>query len=145
VTPENNARLPSATPQGLDDSQLEMLEKLSLSSDPIWNDVPREMQLPIQFPSSLLWKCPCFQPHSSSPCLFEIYLKKPSDKVRTWLSAQELNYLVPLNGEPEWDKRSPKLHTILIKAICHHYADDHLEKAGIYIRDVCDHWIRILF
>jgi len=119
----------------LNESHMEMLDKLSLESDPIWKDVPREMQLPTHLPSSLIWKCPCPQPYSSLPCLFEIYLKKPSDKVRNWLSAEELNYLSPSNGEPKWDKRSRKLHNILIKAISHHFADDHLERSGIYIRD----------
>jgi hypothetical protein len=119
------------------DSHSEFLKSLSLDLDPIWNDIPKEMQLPIQISSSLLWKCPCPLPCSSSVCLFEIYLRNPSDLVRTWLSEEDLAYISPPDGEPKWDKYSPKLHNILFKAICHHYAYDHLEKAGIYIREVC--------
>jgi hypothetical protein len=114
-----------------------MLEKLSLQTSPIWNDVPREMQLPCRLSRDLLWKCPCPQPHSTDPCDFEVYLRRPSQQLRDWLCEDELNYLVPPGvKEPEWDIQSPRLHNILIKMICFHYASDHLEKAGIYIRNV---------
>jgi len=125
-----------------DRSGLSSLASLSLQADPIWADVPREMELPNRLSRGLLWKCPCPQPHSSEACLFEIYLRDPSQRVRSWLSEDELLYLAPVNGVPEWDVHSPRLHNILARAICHHYALDHLEGGGIYIQE--GHLTRIL-
>jgi len=133
--PHNDDPIPIDSTSDHDQPNSVSLANLSLGDDPIWKDVPNELQLPRWLSRSLLWKCPCPQPHSPDPCSFEFYMRKPPHRICEWLSADELTYLVPPNGNPEWDIHSPKLHSILAKVICHHYALDHLEKAGIYIRN----------
>lgn len=115
-------------------SHLAYFDDLFLEADPIWPELPQGIKVPLEIPPSLLWKCLLSEASSTSslPCLFEIYLKKPSERLRSWLTEEQKEYLWPDDGRPKWNKRSPKLHSILVSLISHHFAEDHLEKSGIY-------------